>query len=48
VQLLPEYRLPEQIIHAVTAKRQPAGSKVRRFVDHVEQALQAQGLGHSG
>jgi DNA-binding transcriptional LysR family regulator len=42
--LLPEYRPPEQIIHAITVKRQALGSKVRRFVDHVEQYLRSRGL----
>lgn len=39
VQLLPEYKLPEQTIHALTSARQNSASKVRRFVDYVEQTL---------
>lgn len=39
VQLLPEYKLPEQTIHALTSARQSSVSKVRQFVDYVEQTL---------
>ena len=39
VQLLPDYRLTEQPIHALTSARQGSASKVRQFVDYVEQAL---------
>lgn len=39
VPLLQDYKLPEQTIHAVTTARQGGLSKVRRFVDHVEQTL---------
>jgi len=48
VQLLPDYQLPEQIIHAVTTKRQGRASKVRRFVDHVEQSFRVIDGLHSG
>ena len=41
VQLLPEYKLPEQTIHALTTARQGSASKVRQFVDYVAQALHA-------
>jgi DNA-binding transcriptional LysR family regulator len=40
-QLLPEYRLPDHTIHALTAARQSATGKVRLFVDFVEKTLQA-------
>ncbi|WP_368564301.1 LysR substrate-binding domain-containing protein [Pseudoxanthomonas sp. UTMC 1351] len=39
VQLLPDYRLADHTIHAVTAARQNAASKVRLFVDFVEERL---------
>lgn len=39
-QLLPEYRLPPRTIHALTTRRLSAGSRVRRFVDHVARAFQ--------
>jgi DNA-binding transcriptional LysR family regulator len=42
VQLLPKYRLPEQIINALTSARQRPSSRVRKFVDHIEQVLLAQ------
>lgn len=38
-QLLPDHRLPEHTIHALTATRQKTTGKVRRFVDFVESAL---------
>lgn len=41
VQLLPDYKLPEQTIHALTSARPGAMSKVRKFVDYVEQTLRA-------
>jgi DNA-binding transcriptional LysR family regulator len=39
VQLLPDYKLPEQTIHALTSVRQSGVGKVRQFVDYVEQVL---------
>lgn len=39
VQLLPDYRLPDHTIHALTTARQNATSKVRLFVDFVEKTL---------
>lgn len=39
VQLLSEYRLPVQTINAVTSARQGSNSKVRQFIDYVEQEL---------
>jgi DNA-binding transcriptional LysR family regulator len=39
IQLLPDYRLPEHTIHALTATRQKTTGKVRLFVDFVERAL---------
>jgi DNA-binding transcriptional LysR family regulator len=39
VQLLPDYSLPEQTIHAISSARQKSNGKVRRFVDHVERVL---------
>ena len=39
VQLLPEYPLREQTIHAVTSGRPSSTGKVRHFVDYVEQRL---------
>jgi DNA-binding transcriptional LysR family regulator len=41
VQLLADFKLPEQTIHALTSARQGGGSKVRQFVDYVEQTLRA-------
>jgi DNA-binding transcriptional LysR family regulator len=41
VQLLPKYRLPEQIINALTSARQRPTSRVKKFVDHIEQVLLA-------
>ena len=43
VQLLPEFRLPEQAIHALTSARLHRASKVRRFIDFVEEAVLAAG-----
>ena len=43
VQLLPEYHLPEQAIHALTTARAGGASKVRRFVDYVAERLHAIG-----
>lgn len=39
VRLLPDYRLPDHPIHALTTARQNAVSKVRLFVDFVEKRL---------
>jgi DNA-binding transcriptional LysR family regulator len=39
IQLLPEYNLPKQPINALTSTRHPKHSKVRKFVDHMENAL---------
>lgn len=39
VQLLPQYKLPEQAIHALYGARQKKASKVSQFVDYVAQAL---------
>jgi DNA-binding transcriptional LysR family regulator len=41
VRLLPDYRLADHTIHAVTTARQNAAGKVRLFVDFVEKTLQA-------
>lgn len=41
VRLLNGYTLPEQTIHALTSVRQSRSSKVRQFVDFVEQGLPA-------
>jgi DNA-binding transcriptional LysR family regulator len=41
VQLLPEYTLPAQTIHAVTASRQNRNGKVRQFIDYIAQRLRA-------
>lgn len=46
VELLPDYKLPVQAIHALTTARLGSVSKVRRLVDHIEQALHAVGSGH--
>jgi len=39
IQVLPDYRLADHTIHAVTTARQDASSKVRLFVDFVEGRL---------
>lgn len=39
IQLLPDYRLADHTIHAVTTARQNASGKVRLFVDFVEKRL---------
>jgi DNA-binding transcriptional LysR family regulator len=39
VQLLPDYRLPEQTVHALTTTRQRSSSKVRRFIEYVAQVF---------
>jgi DNA-binding transcriptional LysR family regulator len=39
VQLLPEYTLPEQTIHALTSARHKGSGKVARFIEHVSQVL---------
>ena len=43
VQLLPAFRLPGQNIHALTSARLQRASKVRRFIDFVEEAVLAAG-----
>ena len=43
VQLLEEYQLPTQTIHAVTASRTTAGGKAATFISFVERVLQSPG-----
>jgi len=38
-QLLPEYTLPEQTIHALTSARHKGNGKVARFIEHVSEVL---------
>lgn len=39
VQLLPEYKFPEQTIHALTSARHKGSGKVARFIEHVSAVL---------
>jgi DNA-binding transcriptional LysR family regulator len=41
VQVLPEHRLPEQTIHALTSARHKGSGKVARFIEHVSQVLKS-------
>lgn len=41
VQLLAEYTLPEQTIHALTSARHQRNGKVARFIEHVSQVLKS-------
>jgi DNA-binding transcriptional LysR family regulator len=40
VQLLPDYRLPDQTIHALTSVRPGSTGRVRAFIDYVERLIQ--------
>lgn len=44
LQVLQDYPLPEQTIHALTSTRPTRGGKVRQFVDFVEQCLKERNL----